>query len=221
MPVFWTEIYQRHFQKYFQKPFDIQVYHDRAGFALKLATHDWARKGFRVFASMGLADKLFQNEEDDFGEVILFCDVADREVAQLFVNALFFILQHNIPLGSRFAIGFGGADHGFTRRYGKSALYFTRTADDDEKFCQVHKGETVGRVFQAYFITSAEDKFLEDHGADAFEQEFMKQFGGQLTSDERCELLVDKARSKELESRLQELRQKSSKALSVRRPSCV
>jgi hypothetical protein len=221
MPVFWTEIYQRHFQKYFQKPFDIQVFHDRAGFALKLATYDWARQDFRVFASMGLADKLFQNEEGDFGEVILFCDVADREVAQLFVNALFFILQHNIPLGSRFAIGFGGADHGFTRRYGKSALYFTRTADDDEIFSQVHKGETVGRVFQAYFITSAEDKFLDDHGADAFEQEFMKQFGGQLTSDERCELLVDKARSKELESRLQEFRQKSSKALSVRRPSCM
>jgi hypothetical protein len=221
MPVFWTEIYQRHFQKYFQKPFDIQVYHDRAGVALKLATHDWARRGFRVFASMGLADKLFQNEEDDFGEVILFCDVPDKEVAQLFVNALFFILQHNIPLGSRFAIGFGAAHHGFTRRYAKSALYFTRTADDDEKFGEVHKGETVGRVFQAYFLTPEEDEFLEHHGADAFELGFWKQFGGELTQEERYELLVDKAKAKELETRLQELRQKSSTALSVRRASCV
>jgi hypothetical protein len=221
MPIFWTEIYQRHFQKYFQKPFDIQVYHDAAGFALKLATHDWARQGFRVLASMGLADKLFQNEEGDFGEVILFCDVPDKEIPQLFVNALFFILEHNIPLGSRFAIGFGTAHHELTRRYGKTALYFTCPAESDKTFNEVRKGETVGRVFQTYFITPAEDKFLEDHGADVFEQKFLKQFGGALTEEERCELSVDKARSKQLEARLHELRQQSSKALSMRRASCV
>jgi hypothetical protein len=227
MAVFWTEIYQKHFQKYFQKPFDIQVYHDRAGFALKLATHDWARRGFRVFTSMGMADKLVQNEEQDFGEVILFSDVPDKEIPQLFVNALFFILQQNIPLGSRFSIGFSDADRRFTSRYGKTALYFTRTADNDEKFAAVpptlsaSEGMAPGRVFQAFFITANEVKFLEEHGADAFEPEFWKQFGGELTQEERCDLLVDKAKSKELEARLHELQQKTARALSIRRPSCV
>ena len=47
MASFWTESYQQLFQKRFQKPFDIQVFHDSAGFALKLATYDWALHGYR------------------------------------------------------------------------------------------------------------------------------------------------------------------------------
>lgn len=222
MPTFWTPIYQDHFQKYFQKPFDIQVYHAPEGFALKLATHDWAKQGFRVYASMGLADVLFRNEEEEFGEVILFCDVTDKEIPLLFVNALFFILQRNIPLGSKFAIGFGEMNREFNQRYGKSALYFSNPVDnDDETFNEVHKGETVGRVFQAYFITPLEQAFLEKQGADAFELKFRVQFAGALSAEDRCELLVDKSKAKQLEARLNELAQQSNRALSVRRSSCV
>ena len=68
MAVMWTELYQAHFQKFFEKPFDIQVFHDAEGAALKLATHDWARQGFRIYASMGLAEALYQSGEDDCGE---------------------------------------------------------------------------------------------------------------------------------------------------------
>ena len=94
-----------HFLKRFHKPFDIQVFHDTDGSALKLAIHDRAAPGFRAYASMGLADKLVANEEDDFGEIILLSDVPDTMVPQLFVNSLFFILHNDIPLSSRFAIG--------------------------------------------------------------------------------------------------------------------
>ncbi len=130
MRTFWTEIYERHFQHHFQKPFDVQVYHGPDGAGLKIATYDWAKRGFRVFASVGLADKLAEIEGEDFGEVVLFCDVDEPQIPQLFVNALFFILQHDIPLGSRFAIGFGDMAPEFTRRYDKTSLYFTHPADD-------------------------------------------------------------------------------------------
>ena len=100
MPTFWTEIYQAHFQKYFGKPFDIQVFNDAENFGLKVATHDWAMRGFGVLASLGLADNLSREGEEDFGEVILFTDVKDKEVGAIFVNALFFILHHDIPLVS-------------------------------------------------------------------------------------------------------------------------
>lgn len=213
----WTERYRLHFQRLFHKPFDIQVYHDRDGFALKLATHDLARPGFRVYGSLGLADRLAQNDEDELGEVILFSDVADPQVPRLFVNALFFILHNDIPLGSRFAIGFG-ADHPFARQHGKTALYVTQPLSGDE---EIHEGEAIGRVYQAFFITPAEDDFLEKHGADAFEIEFRKQFAGKLTEEERVELLVDKAKSQALDARMHELAQQANRALSVRRPSCV
>ncbi|MSQ96972.1 MAG: hypothetical protein EXR98_20795 [Gemmataceae bacterium] len=221
MSAFWTDTYQFHFQHYFNKPFDIQVYHGPDGAALKLATYDWARQGFRIYASMGLADRLLQKETEVFGEVILFSDVADKEVPQLFVNALFFILQHDIPLGSRFAIGFSAMDDEFSRRYGKAALYITRPSDEDEEFAEVEKGEALGRVFQAYFITPEEDEFLEKNGADAFEEAFWKQFGDELTEDERCDLAIDKAKAHDLEEKMQERQRRASKALSVRRASCV
>ena len=221
MARFWTDAYQQHFQKYFQKPFDIQVYHDPDGSALKLATHDWARQGFRVLASMGLADKLVRNDEADFGEVILFCDVPDKEVPQLFVNSLFFILQHDIPLSSRFAIGFGAMADAFTRRHGKSALYFTRPAERSIAFSELHQDQAVGKVYQAFFIAPAEDKYLDDEGPDAFEQKFWPQFGSGLTPEEQCELAVDKRRAQELQVRQAALWRESNKALSVRRTSCV
>ena len=76
MPSLWTGVYQQHFQKYFQKPFDVQIYHDDAGASLKLAVHDLALQGYQVYASMGLADRLAndenEDENDDFGEVNLF-----------------------------------------------------------------------------------------------------------------------------------------------------
>src|SRR4051794_7858961 len=119
MSAFWTDVYQKHFQKYFHKPFDVQIYHDRAGSSLKLATYDLALQGFRVYASMGLADRLANDDEDSFGEVVLFSEVPDKEVPQLLVNALFFILQNDIPLDSRFAIGFQDARSEFALRYHK------------------------------------------------------------------------------------------------------
>jgi hypothetical protein len=221
MTVMWTELYQAHFQKFFQKPFDVQVFHDADGGALKLATHDWARQGFRVYASMGLAETLFQDEEGDFGEVILFADVPDPMIPKLFVNALFFILQNDIPIASRFAIAFGNEDHPLARRFGKTALYFTRPFNNDDAFAQVYRGEEVGKVFQAYFIGPDEDQFLDKEGPDAFEAKFLSQFDFKLSDDERVELLVDKSRSEDLSARLEQLARLSNQVLGIRRPSCL
>ena len=178
MAAFWTDCYQAHFQKFFQKPFDVQVFHDSDGFALKVANHDLAVDNYRVLASMGLADKLVANDEDDFGEVILFSDVPDQEVPQLFVNALFFILHHDIPLGSRFAIG--GIDQmrkAFADRHGKSALYFTLAQDENESFNKVRNGDEFGFVYQAFFISAAEDRYLDEYGPDEFEKRLDEQPG--------------------------------------------
>jgi len=231
MTAMWTEIYQDHFQAAFAKPFDIQIFHGPEGFSLKLATHDWAMRGFAVYASMGLADTLLRNEEEDFGEVILFSDVRDKVVPQLFVEALFFILRNAIPLGSRFSIGFGQRQTAFAERFGKTALYFTRPAlpDAKETFDKVRRGENFGRVYQAFFITAEEDEFLDKQGADAFEQEFRKQFEvTEVTKPEEpadTNAQVDAVKFKEYTAQLKayesRLWQHFSQAASVRRPSCV
>ena len=144
---------------------------------MKLATYDWALHGYRVYASMGLADKLIENDEDDFGEVILYADVPDPAIPQLFMNALFFILNHDIPLGSRFAIG--GITHmqpGFAKCYQKAALYFTLAEETDDFNNKLRRGDLFGRIYQAYFVSAEEDAYLEV-GAEAFERRFAEQVG--------------------------------------------
>lgn len=221
MPVTWTEVYQAHFQRFFQKPYDIQVFHAPAGASVKLATHDWARPGFHVYASMGLAEQRYQAGADDFGEIILFADVADSVIPKLFVSALLFILQNNIPIASRFSIAFGDERHPLARRFGKTALYFTRPFQTDEAFAEVHLDDEKGRVFQAYFIAPEEDRFLEKEGADAFEEKLFANVDFKLSDEERIDLLVDKTRSEELGARLEQLAKLANRVLGIGRPSCV
>lgn len=205
----WTEVYQRHFQRFFNKPFDVQVYHGPNNAGLKIATYDLAKRGFRVFASVGLADKLADEDGDDFGEAILFSDVNDARIPGLFVNALFFILHHDIPLSSRFAIGFGDMDAEFVRQYEKSSLYFTHPIpDDDSGFDKVRMGEIFGRVYQAFFLWPKEAEYLEEYGAHIFEQEFWKPFRV-------------KPGKEGTPADLEAWAQKRDHALSVRRPSCI
>ena len=83
---------------------------------------------------------------------MLFSDVEDAAIPQLFVNALFFILQCDIPLDSRFAIGFGDMAPEFARRYRKTSLYFTHPIPDAGSFDKVRHGESFGRVYQAFFL---------------------------------------------------------------------
>jgi hypothetical protein len=175
MAAYWTDIYEQHFQRHFKKPFDIKVFQGPANAALKLGTYDWALGNRILYASIGLSDKLIQKEEEDFGEVMLVTDARDKEVPALFVNALFFILQHDIPLGSRFAIGgIGQMQPAFAKRVHKTALYFMLASDDDEKFNKVRRGDEFGRVYQAFFITAEEDRYLADYGPDEFEKRFEK-----------------------------------------------
>ena len=159
MRTFWTETYEQHFQHYFQKPFDVQVYHGPDGAGLKVATYDWAKaRDYRVYASVGLADKLAEIEGEDFGEVVLFsrrCRQGDS--AALCQCSCFFILHHDIPLGSRhFAIDFAAmAPVQVSRRYDKTSLYFTHPAEDDG--VEVRQGAPMARrlagSIRAFFIS--------------------------------------------------------------------
>jgi hypothetical protein len=164
---------------------------------------------------MGLADRLTLEDDDGaFGEVILYADVPDAIVPKLFVNALFFILQHGIPLDSRFAVSFAGMDRRFAARIEKSAFYFTRAFSADDEFDHVTES---ARVYQAFFITPEEDEFLDKNGPDAFEEKFWAQVGGDITVRPPIDLKEMDA----FEGKMFDLREKAVRLFSLRRPSCV
>lgn len=218
MPAFWTDLYRDHFQMHFGKPFDVQVYHGPDDTALKLATHDWAMPGFRVIASLGIADLLAREGEEAVGEVILYCDVPDKETHRLFVNALFFVIQNRIPLTSRFSIGFANLERTFSQRHGKSALYFTRAFSPDGEFDRV--GD-LARVYQAFFITPKEDEFLDAHGPLEFETRFWETLGEDYRRDEPMRPPVDLKEMPAYTERVNALWANAAKLFSVHRKGFV
>jgi hypothetical protein len=60
----WAKTYLRHFAQYFGKPFDVETYRSATGIPLRVATHDLRYTGFRVYASIGLADEV----NEDIGD---------------------------------------------------------------------------------------------------------------------------------------------------------
>lgn len=168
----WAECYQRHFARFLGKPFDVETYRSSTGVPLRIATHDLRYKKFRVYASLGMADEATQ----DVGEVVLLADDFGKDIPYLFVNSLFFILERDIPLGSRFAVG--GVDllkPDFAEYFDKVAIYYTMADGFDPGFEQVECDGDIGQVFQGIFISWAELDFLKRQGPDAFEEKFRTQ----------------------------------------------
>jgi hypothetical protein len=167
MPLTWAKCYEQHFQHFFGKPYDIQVYRTGAD-SLRLATYDHAYPGFRAYASLGLADLL--PEGNDVGEVITVADDTGPDVPLLFANALLYVLQMKIPIGSRFTVGGVEALRpDFAEFFDKSALYFMPAEGFKEGFERVECGADEGKMYQAVFVSDEEAEYIAEKGGAAFE----------------------------------------------------
>src|SRR5438552_169052 len=130
----WAKAYLAHFARHLGKPFDVESYRSPTGIPLRLATYDLRFQGFRVYASIGLADEVTQ----DIGEVILFADDFGKDVPYLFVNSLLFILDQDIPLGSPFAVaGVDSLKPEFAEYYDKAAIFYDVAEELDPGFGEV------------------------------------------------------------------------------------
>lgn len=168
MALTWESCYAAHFQRFFGKPYDVHVYRGGDGDAVKLATYDQAYPQFRLYASLGLADLL--PDGSPVGEVILLADDFGPDVPFLLVNALFFVLSHDIPLDGRFTIGGVEALRpDFAEFYDKAALYVMPADGFPEGFAPVPCGRDAGGVFQAVFVSEEEQEYIAQKGGPAFE----------------------------------------------------
>ena len=165
--VSWPDIYLQHFSRFFGKPFDVETYHQDDGSSLRLATFD--PKAGRVYASLGLSEHAAALK--DLGEVILMVDDKGKDIPFLFVNALCFILQKRIALGSHFAIG--GVESlkpDFAEYFDKHALYFSLPLAPTKPGLEKIERDDTGLVFQALFISWAEQDYLKRNGWEDFEE---------------------------------------------------
>jgi hypothetical protein len=180
--VSWPDVYLQHFTRFFGKPFDVESYRQDDGSALRLATFDQVRPG-RIYASLGLSEHAAALK--DLGEVILAADDKGKDIPFLFVNALCFILQKRIPLGSHFAIG--GVESlkpDFAEYFHKHALYFSFLLQSLKPGLEKIERDDTGLVFQALFISWEEQDYLKRNGWENFE-ELLRAQGGNLFSLQR------------------------------------
>ncbi len=170
----WADRYLRHFTHYFQKPFDVQVYRRDDGVDLRLATFDRGYPKYKIYASLGLSDQAHRLK--DRGEIILLSDDPGKDIPFLFVNALFFILDRNIPLGSRFAIGgIDAVKPDFAEYFDKHAIYFTLADGFPPGLERVEMGGEIGTVFQGLFVSWSEQDYLNRNGGAALEERLKAQ----------------------------------------------
>jgi len=180
MAVGWPDIYLQHFTRFFGKPFDVETYRQDDGTSVRLATFDPERPG-RIYASVGLSEHV--GALKDLGEVILLADDKGKDIPELFLNALFFILQKRIPLGSHFAIaGVDMLKPDFADYADKHALYFSFVLPSTNKpgFDHITRDDT-GTVFQALFISRDEHDFLKRFGWQDFEDRLHAQSGNLIS----------------------------------------
>jgi hypothetical protein len=180
--VSWPDIYLQHFTRFFGKPFDVETYRQDDGSSLRLATFDPIKPG-RIYASLGLSEHSAALK--DLGEVILLADDKGKDIPFLFVNALCLILQKRIPLGSHFVIG--GVESlkpDFAEYFHKHALYFTLLLQPSKPGLEKIERDDTGLVFQALFISWAEEDYLKRNGWQDFEERLHVQ-GGNLFSLQR------------------------------------
>ena len=170
----WPDFYIRHFMRYFGKPFDEEVYRQEDGSSLRLATFDHGYRNYRIYASLGLSEHAEQLK--DIGEVILLADDPGKDIPFLFVNALFFILTNRIALGSHFAIGgIETLNPDFAEHFRKQALYFTLADGFPRGFDRIERGNQIGLVFQALFLSWAEHDLLNRKGWQELEEQLKAQ----------------------------------------------
>jgi len=168
-----SDVYLRHFTRFLGKPFDVEMFRGEDGVGVRLATFDQRFPKFKVYASLGLSDA--QDKVSDLGELILLTDDFRPDVKRLFTHFLLFMLQEEIPLGSRFCIGgIEMLNPDFAEHYEKEGLYVMPAEGFDEGFTELDcLGET-GRVYQALFLSFNELDYLRRHGGVSLEEKLRR-----------------------------------------------
>lgn len=167
----WAECYLQHFEKHLRKPFDVRLYRGQGDLSLRLATYDQASPGWKFLASVGLTEHAPSLKR--VAEVVLAVDQDEADASAIFLNALFFLISKRIDLSMPFVIGGVSALRpGFAQRHDKAALYFAEADGFPDGFETVEGWEEDGEVLQAYFISAAEQDFVNRQGTKAFHEKF-------------------------------------------------
>lgn len=123
-----------------------------------------AIKDCLVLASFGISK---HDDQEECCEVILPVDDLYDESAEILANSIFYALSNNMSIGRGLLIE--GADNiieGFSKKCGKTALYFTDVYVLPEEFAFV---DNKCHIYMGFFVSKEESEYIKKFGSDQFE----------------------------------------------------
>lgn len=118
-----------------------------------------------VFTTLGLSK--YSDMINNQCEIALAVDEGYDECAEIFANAVFYILANRMNFGKGILIeGTGNIIDGFAEKYNKTALYFTNVFILPEDFAFVND---VCRVYMCFFVSKEEAEYIKKYGSENFE----------------------------------------------------
>ncbi len=165
----WGECYLDHFEKYLGQPVGRAVFEQNSTTPrIQIFSFDGILGGCRAFCSFGLSR--YASLVGEIAEVFMPVDDGWDQTPILLADTLFYIVQHNMRMGWGISIGFGSTNPEFSSRFNKTAIYITTPFGVPESFSGVRCGPEIGLVYLAFYVTAAEHRCFEDHGAVEFER---------------------------------------------------
>jgi len=100
-------------------------------------------------------------------EVVLATECDYDKCAEIFMNAIFYILENKMNFGKGVLIeGINNIDAEFSKKYNKTALYFTNIYILPEEFAIINNQ---CKIYMAFFVSEKEAQYIKEKGSEKFE----------------------------------------------------
>lgn len=160
------ESYLNHYEKYLGDFVDVHQYGREDTNTIQFLEYRNVFEGCITYMTLGLsnyADVIQQN-----CEIALVVDDCYGLSVDLLANVLFYIIDQAMQFGAGVHIGgLQNVSNQFVKKTKKNAIYFTYPTIFPSEFANID--EIGGAIYMAFFISQEEYSFIEEQGAERFE----------------------------------------------------
>ncbi len=166
----WGASYYDHLERLFRSPISRETFSQEPDEpTIQVLAYDRVFPRCRVFASLGLSH--YARQVGRVAEVYLAVDDGWTEAGAILANALFYVIQNELPIGWGMAVGgVGAVTPAFAQQFAKTALYFTNPFGLPPGAADVYADGERGSLYLALFISEPEYQAFLREGAEGFER---------------------------------------------------
>ena len=154
-----------HYQKYLGEFIGAEPYSDNEH-QIQLLGFDKAIENCLLFATLGLSK--YSESINNCCEVIMATDSDYDQCAEIFMNAIFYVVSNKMNFGRGVLIdGIDNNFEGLSKQHNKAAVYFTESYVLPENFSII---EGKCKVYMGFLVSQKEVGYVKKYGCEQFEE---------------------------------------------------